>query len=325
MDRARSTHAPNPLIPIALARTDTSSRESPRPRTGRRRRILLGLGGAALVGALVLWYVVVPYPWGLQSQNPTLTSLMRQRVDEARREGVPFEIRQEWVPLEDVSPNLVRAVLVAEDYRFRQHAGVDWVSLAEEVRWTGDDDFSWLSASDLKALAGALRYAWTHRDELRGRSTITQQLAKNLYYGTDRSFSRKAAELIVARRLERRLDKDRILELYLNVAEWGPGVFGAEAAAKTYFGRSASALTLEQAAALAGTLPHPLTSNPARSPSRMLWRKDLILQRLDPTRGLPSAPMPLPEIEIDLGMDVELDVDVEPELSPQGTDSLGTP
>jgi len=225
---------------------------------------------------------------------------MEQRIREARREGRDLEIRQHWVALDGVSAALRRAVVVAEDYRFREHHGIDWVSLAEEVEWTGDDEFAWSSAEDRAALAEALAYAWEHRGELRGRSTITQQLAKNLYFGTDRSFTRKAREFVVARRLENRLDKDRILELYLNVAEWGPGIFGAEAAARVYFGKPASALTLEEAAALAGTLPHPLTSNPALNPRQMLWRRGLILDRLDPSRGLPPIPGPLPEFEIEL-------------------------
>jgi hypothetical protein len=141
-------------------------------------------------------------------------------------------------------------------------------------------------------------YAWSHRAELRGRSTITQQLAKNLFFGTDRSFVRKAMELVVARRLERRLEKDRILEIYLNAAEWGPGIFGVEAAARRYFGRPASELTLTQAAALAGTLPHPLTSNPAYRPGQMAWRRDLILSRLSPSGT--GVPGPIPEPPPDL-------------------------
>jgi monofunctional biosynthetic peptidoglycan transglycosylase len=269
-------------------------------------------GTIALVG-LTVWYLVIPYPWTLRGRNPERTSLIAQRVAEIRASGATLDVHQEWVTLEDISPALVRAVVVAEDYRFRQHHGIDWVSLAEEVHWTGDAEFSWWSAADLRALRSALGYAWTNRSEMRGRSTITQQLAKNLYFGTDRSLLRKAMEFVVARRLERRLGKDRILELYLNIAEWGPGVFGAEAAARTYFGRSASSLTLPEAAALAGTLPHPLTSNPSHNPGRMRWRQNLILDRLDPSRGLPPPPGPLPEIEIDL---IETAI---PALEPLGT------
>ena len=279
------------------------------PSRRSRKSVLLVVLGASVVVGLLVWYVLVPYPWTLGSRNPERTSLMEQRIREARASGNALEVRQEWVPLADISPALLRAVVVAEDYRFREHAGIDWVSLAEEVHWSGDADFSWSSAADLGALREALAYAWANRAEMRGRSTITQQLAKNLYFGTDRSFVRKAMEFVVARRLERRLGKDRILELYLNIAEWGPGIFGAEAASLEYFGKSASALTLSEAAALAGTLPHPLTSNPATNPGRMRWRQNLILDRLDPSRGLPPAPGPLPDIEIEL---------VVPDLYPPG-------
>jgi monofunctional biosynthetic peptidoglycan transglycosylase len=218
---------------------------------------------------------------------------MRQRIEEAREAGDSLAIRQEWVPLERISRHVVRAVLLAEDQRFPDHDGVDWRALAEEVKWEGGPTFSWSNPLDLAALGAALRYAWERREEIRGRSTLTQQLAKNLYFGTDRSFLRKAMELVVARRLEMALSKDRILELYLNLVVWGPGVFGVEAAARTYFGRSAETLTMEQAAALAATLPHPLTSNPSRSPAQMQWRQALILERMRPRAD--SAP-PLPPL-----------------------------
>ncbi len=265
-------------------------------RTSRRRWPWVLLG--ATVMWLLLWFVAIPYPRGLASGDPGPTALMNQRVEEAREAGDSLAIRREWVDLDETSPHVRRAVVVAEDYRFREHGGVDWVSLAEEVQWDGDDDFSWLSVRDLAALARAVAYAWEHRSELRGRSTLTQQLAKNLYFGTERSFARKAMELVVARRLERGLEKDRILELYLNAAEWGPGVFGVEAAAQAYYGRPASDLTLGQAAALAGTLPHPLTSNPAYRPGRMQWRRDLILSRLAPSGR--QVPGPIPEPPPDL-------------------------
>jgi monofunctional biosynthetic peptidoglycan transglycosylase len=252
-------------------------------RTRRRRlRIVLALLGTVGVAWLVLGYAVVPYPWTLGARNPTRTALIEQRLEEAGESGAELAITQEWRSLDEISPTLVRAVIVAEDYRFWQHEGIDWVSLAEEVRWSGDDDLSWTSASDLAALGRAAAYVWANRHEIRGRSTITQQLAKNIYFGTERTLLRKAIEAVVAGRLERRLGKERILELYLNVAELGPGIFGVEAASQRYFDRPASDLTLDQAATLAATLPHPLTSNPAHRPNRMLWRRDLILGRLTP-------------------------------------------
>ncbi|MEX1256965.1 MAG: transglycosylase domain-containing protein [Gemmatimonadota bacterium] len=241
---------------------------------------------------LALAFVWIPWPWGLSSRDPERTALMRQRISEARSAGDTLAIRHDWVPLDQISPNLGRAVILAEDQRFPEHDGVDWHALAEEVQWEGREIFSWTHPGDLVALASALRYAWDHLEEIRGRSTITQQLAKNLYFGTDRSLLRKGMELVVARRLEMTLGKDRILELYLNIAEWGPGIFGAEAASRAYFGRGADALTLEQAAALAATLPHPLTSNPARAPAEMRWRQSIILDRMRPQAPAPPEPPP---------------------------------
>lgn len=249
------------------------------------------LPGAALVlAAAVAWFVLIPWPWGLGSGPVGPTELMEQRLEEAEARGETLELRQDWVALDAISPNLVRAVLVAEDHRFREHGGIDWLALAEEVQWEGGDTFSWTSSDDRAALRRAFRTVWGERDELRGRSTITQQLAKNLYFGTDRTLLRKGMELVVARRLERVLEKDRILEIYLNVAEWGPGVFGAEAAARTYFGKGAGQLTLFEAATLAATLPHPLTSNPHLAPARMEWRRNNLMGRLVPT------PVNVPEI-----------------------------
>jgi len=242
------------------------------------RAILLSL--ALVAGIALLWFVWIPRPGDLDTVHPERTALMDQRLREASRVGDTLALRQEWVSLAQISPQLVRTVLYAEDQRFREHAGIDWKALADEVHWQGGDDFSWTRLADLQALFEALRYAWDHREEIRGRSTLTQQLAKNLYFGTNRSLSRKAREFVVTHRLERALDKDRILELYLNVAEWGPGIFGAEAASREYFGKGASELTLSEAAALAGTLPHPLTSNPTLSPAQMRWRQARILEAL---------------------------------------------
>ncbi len=250
-----------------------------RRRGSRARWLIPGISLVLLAGAWA-WFVWIPLPRGLDEGPPPRTAVMDERVRLARDSGAPLQLRWEWVPLERISPHLVRTVLVAEDDRFREHRGVDWRALAEELGWARGDTFRWTDPGDLRELARVLSLGWGRRDELRGRSTITQQLARNLYLGTDRSLPRKGREFVVAARLERSLGKDRILELYLNVAEWGPGVFGAEAAALHYFGVGASDLTLDQAAALAATLPHPLTSNPHQSPARMRWRQSLLLERL---------------------------------------------
>ncbi|MBI4540553.1 MAG: transglycosylase domain-containing protein [Gemmatimonadetes bacterium] len=267
------------------------------------KRILIGVP-LALLGLALAAYLILPWPILLRWDNPGRTAFMLYRVREARARGDTLTIQHQWAPLESISRHLTRAVIVAEDARFLEHHGVDWQALAHEVRYRGDDRFSWFDSADLKALGQALRYYWTHRDRVRGRSTISQQLAKNLYFTPERSVVRKIQEFFVAQRLEWLLGKDRILELYLNVAEWGPGVFGAEVAARHYFGRSAAELTAQQAAALAATLPHPLTSNPERRPARMAWRQRLILQRMyarGPVETVPlepPAPLEAPEVEM---------------------------
>src|SRR5688572_16693998 len=131
------------------ARTVTRPRDMDLSRTTSRRRgrraTLLGLLGAAVLALTALSYVAIPYPIRLGSGDPGITAVMEQRIRETRAGGEELAIRHEWIPLSDVSPALLRAVVVAEDYRFREHRGVDWISLAEEVRWAGDEQFSWSS------------------------------------------------------------------------------------------------------------------------------------------------------------------------------------
>lgn len=254
------------------------------------KRLLIAVP-LALLGAA--WFYWITIPWGvrLRIQDPQTTSVMRQRIAEADARGEVLEIRHQWVPLERISPRLRRAVIAAEDGRFYQHNGIDWGALREEFRYQGDADFSIFDASDRRALMASFRYYRENRDRIRGRSTITQQLAKNMYYSTHRSTVRKLEEFVVARRMERLLDKDRILEVYLNVVELGPGIFGVEAASQYYFNRSAADLTADQAAALAATLPHPLTSNPRRNPGRMEWRKNMILARMGGSGPVQTVPL----------------------------------
>lgn len=163
-------------------------------------------------------------------------------------------------------------VVIAEDSRFRMHHGIDFVELRE---------------------------AWAAGGQ-RGASTITQQLAKNLYLSPSRSLFRKLKEAVTAWRLELALSKTRIMELYLNVAEWGPGVWGVAAASEAYFGVPPARLSDAQAAALAATLPHPRTSNPAYRPARMLARRALILARYYggnvPVPREPEDSLPVPVI-----------------------------
>jgi len=271
-----------------------------------RRWVLFALVLGLSVPVVVL--LGLPWPWVLRWLDPPATSFMLYREREAAREGRELRIVREWVDLGDIPESLVRAVLVSEDDRFRQHHGVDWKALADEVHWSGDDDFSWWSAEDRAALWKAISYYRAHRSEIKGRSTLTQQLAKNLYFTPERSLLRKAEELVVARRLERFLSKDRILELYLNTAELGPGIFGVGAAAREYFGVSVQDLGPVEAASLAATLPQPLTSNPAHRPGRMAWRRDLILDRLAGRDVvIPDEPPPveLPPPSLDVGVSLD--------------------
>jgi monofunctional glycosyltransferase len=183
-------------------------------------------------------------------------------------------------------------VIIGEDSRFRTHHGIDPTEIADA-----------LGVNEVHGVRSAVEALRRHRDRLRGASTITQQLAKNLYLSSSRSALRKVKEAVTALGLELALSKDRILELYLSGAEWGPGIWGVDAASRAYFGVPPSRLTVEQAAELAATLPHPRTSNPTFRPERTLARRDLILARY---RGVPvnippeeeTDSLPLPEANL---------------------------
>jgi monofunctional biosynthetic peptidoglycan transglycosylase len=173
---------------------------------------------------------------------------------------------------------MTSAVLVAEDHRFYEHAGIDYVEFRHALGYR-PDDFSWSNGRNRAELARALRRLW-NRGDMRGASTITQQLAKNLYLSPSRNPFRKLKEAVTAWRLEYWLGKHRIMELYLNVVELGPEIWGVEAGSRKYFGLGATQLSVEQAAALAGTLPFPLSSNPGFRPGRMRWRQAMIVRRI---------------------------------------------
>ena len=182
---------------------------------------------------------------------------MELRDREARAKGKTPRHVQRWVPYSRMSHNLTRAVLVAEDAAFWQHEGLDVEQLQESF------EADWASGSFT-----------------RGGSTITQQLAKNLYLSPSKNPLRKIKELIIARRLEAELTKSRILELYLNVIEWGDGVYGAEAAARTFFGGNASSLGPSESALLAGAIINPRVLNPTRPTARLVRRQGIILGRM---------------------------------------------
>lgn len=218
-----------------------------------------------------------------------------RRVAEARGEATAPR-RYRPVPLDSVAPAMVEAAVTAEDARFWMHSGVDWHEVRHALGYRRGE-FEWGSAEDREALWRALGSLPTRKEALRGASTISQQVAKNLYLSPSRSPLRKLKEAVTAYRLELALPKHRILELYLNIAELGDGVWGVEAASRRYYRTSARRLSQIQAAALAATLPFPRSSNPAYRPVRMRRRQELILRRMRGERiEVPQvAEEPVPE------------------------------
>jgi monofunctional biosynthetic peptidoglycan transglycosylase len=234
-------------------------------------------GTLAAFGFAYLCYVYLTLPDVrlLATTNPTTTAFMELRKREAAEGGRKFSIRHRWVPYTHISNNLRRAVLVAEDSSFFDHEGVD-----------------------LKELRASLENNWEEGRFTRGGSTITQQLAKNLYLSPSRNPVRKLKELLITRRLEAALTKRRILEIYLNVIEWGDGIFGAEAASRAYFGKPASALSPDESALLAGAIINPREHSPARPTARLRRRQAIISRRMGiraPDAPQLSAPTPTAE------------------------------
>jgi monofunctional glycosyltransferase len=220
------------------------------------KRVLLILL-AALAAWLLFELITFPDVTELKNAPPKTTAFMEQRKKQLRADGKPDELKWRWVPYGRISPYLRRGVLVAEDNSFYEHEGVDTKGLKEAFE------------RNLK------RRKLTH-----GGSTITQQLAKNLYLSPSRNPLRKLREYFIARSLEKHLTKKRILEIYLNVVEMGETVYGAEAASRHYFGKSAAGLSAREAALLAGCLPNPRVMNPGNPNKRLRARQRMILSRM---------------------------------------------
>ncbi len=241
----------------------------PKSTTRRRARLILSVITLVClpIGALLfVWLVTLPNVSALKTRNPSTTTLMEMRQSQAHERGETIVRQWQWVPLARISPYLRRAVVAAEDASFFTHEGFDW----EGIRDAAIANFE----------TGELK---------RGGSTITQQLAKNLYLSSERSMFRKAREALITRLLEHHLRKERILELYLNVAEWGIGVYGAEAAAYHHFQKSSHDLTLEEAAWLAAILPSPLRYDPIRKTAALSRRYERIFSRITRTTRYPSS------------------------------------
>jgi len=242
-------------------------------------KAFLIIGLCLPVGAVLLfWLLAMPDISALRATNPTVTALMKARQTQAEDKGHAIERHWTWVPLSRISPYLRQAVVAGEDASFFTHEGFDWEGIKAAALYN-------LEAGKLK----------------RGGSTITQQLAKNLYLSSERSLLRKVREALITRSLEQHLTKERILELYLNIAEWGHGIYGAEAAARHHFKKSSRDLTADEAAWLAASLPAPRRYDPIRKTTFLTRRHDRILKWI--TRGSPQvpqlepAPKPEPELE----------------------------
>ena len=217
-----------------------------------------------MLGAIACVFAMLAYVWfmapdvrPLRNAAPTTTAFMDLRAREASAQGKPVRKSQRWISYSHISPALIRAVLVTEDAAFWSHDGIDF----DEIKASIEDSIE-------KGVP------------VRGASTITQQLAKNLYLSPSRNPTRKLTELFITRRLEAELSKRRILELYLNLIEWGDGIWGCDAAARAYFGVSAGDVSPAQAALLAAVIINPRRFNAAHPSAFILRRQALILKRM---------------------------------------------
>ena len=221
----------------------------------------LALGLAGIFLAVQLSFLVRVWWW--RDHNPQTTAFMEASLERLRARNPQAKLKHSWVPYERISPNLKRAVVVAEDARFADHEGFDWEAIEKALE---------KNRKKGKVVAGA--------------STISQQLAKNLFLSADRTPWRKGQEALITVMIEQLMDKRRILEIYLNVIEWGDGVFGAEAAARHYFGTSAAGLGPEPAARLAAMVPRPRFYDRNRNTPWLERKTQLILARM------PAAEVP---------------------------------
>lgn len=220
------------------------------------RLVLLALIALTLVQ---FWFAI--HVWYWSRNNPQMTAFMEQRLEKMREQNPDAALKHRWVPYQQISTHLKRAIVAAEDAKFLDHGGFDWEAMQKAYERNVERG---------KVVAGG--------------STISQQLAKNLFLSSDRSWWRKAQEAAITLMIETIMSKRRILEIYLNVIEWGDGVFGAEAAARYHYGIPASGLSPAQAARLAAMVPSPRRYTPGRSTPYLQRRTEIILGRMAAAR-----------------------------------------
>jgi monofunctional biosynthetic peptidoglycan transglycosylase len=240
------------LDPLPQPPPPTQPPPQPPPQPPRRRSFLLSIVRWLFIGLALLWSLAVLILVAARWIDPPTTAVHIQRRVQAWIHHTPYRERYNFIPLSQISADLQHAVIAAEDSNFYHHNGFDW----HEIQIAAEDDFE--------------------RDRTRGASTITQQLVKNLFFGTGRSVLRKGAEVTLVPVAEFVLGKKRILEIYLNVIEWGPGVYGADSACRYYDESPARNIGRQQAARLAAILPAPLK----RRPDRMNSYSAIILRRM---------------------------------------------
>lgn len=254
---AKSSNKATKAFSKASPRTSSKAAKSPKTRRWSIKRIFLILMLLGL-GYLGIEFLLLPSGREYQATNPATTALIEAREAQAKSNGQPLDRKQTWVSINKISPNLVRAVLAGEDAKFFKHNGFD-----------------------TDAMQKALEKDIEERRFARGASTISQQLAKNLYLSESKNPLRKFKEALITKRMENNLSKKRILEIYLNVIEWGDGIFGAEAAAHKYFGKSAAQLSTSEGAYLAAMIPNPRTVyNPAQNPKKVARRQQILLRHM---------------------------------------------
>jgi monofunctional glycosyltransferase len=237
--------------------TINDKRHSPKRRRWVRKVIILAVSVGVLYHAAFLFRIIK-----LKNSNPVETAFMQQRAREGLKVGRMPAHEYHWVAYDGISPSLVRAVITSEDQRFFSHRGFNW-----------------------DRIKSAMVEDWEREQFSRGGSTITQQLVKNLFLSSSKNFFRKLHEALLTLEMESILSKRRILELYLNVIEWGDGIYGAEAAANHYFAKPAALLTDEESAFLCAMIPGPLTIyNPDKNPARVKERAQWILQIMETVR-----------------------------------------